>query len=195
MSVASCAGRGDICQLSVDAIVNAANEAGLGCFAPSHRCIDNVIHRRAGPALRNACREAMAKRPASLAQLSAGTVPLVTPGFALPSRFVLHVTGPAISPRGRDPTEEEERSLASCYTVCLDAARDHGLRSIAFCCISTGLFGYPPKQAANVALRAVCNWITTNADVVDFVVFDTFLEADFALYTELVARSGMRCPS
>ena len=181
-------GRGDICQLSVDAIVNAANEAGLGCFAPSHRCIDNVIHRRAGPALREACREAMARRPASLAQLSAGTVPLVTPAFALPSRFVLHVTGPAISPRGRDPTEDERRSLASCYTVCMDAARAHGLRSIAFCCISTGLFGYPPEQAAHVALEAVSAWLAANAGALDLVVFDTFLETDLALYTQHLGK-------
>ena len=182
--------RGDICRLEVDAVVNAANDAGLGCFQPAHRCIDNVLHRAAGPRLREECRERMAERGSPLA---AGTPPLLTAGYRLPARHVLHVTGPQILMRGAAPTAEQARALAACYTGCLDRCADAGIRSIAFCCISTGLFGYPQVAAAELALATVVAWCARRAAAgapphLDLVVFDTFVEADFDIYSELAPR-------
>lgn len=175
-----CVWRGDICTLSSDAVVNAANDEGLGCFVPSHKCIDNVLHRAAGPRLREACRKEMQARAPH--KLTAGTAPLVTSGFCLPSRYVLHVTGPCIGRGG--VSAADEAALASCYKGCLDACKARGLRSIAFPCISTGLFGYPPKQAANTALGTVRDWIHSNSQAMDVVIFDVFTSDDHAIYSK-----------
>lgn len=123
--------RGDITRLQIDGIVNAANNRMLGCFTVGHKCIDNVIHARAGPRLRNACRAVLSKRGFTVEPTGAATV---TPAFALPSKHVLHTVGPIAQYEGH----EQPKELASCYRACLDAARTHGMRSIAFCCISTG---------------------------------------------------------
>ncbi|CAE8625445.1 unnamed protein product [Polarella glacialis] len=178
--------RGDITRLAADAVVNAANEEGLGCFQPSHRCIDNVLHRAAGPRLREECRGCMARRGQPLA---AGTRPLLTGAHNLPAKAVLHVTGPRIAV-GAQPTPAAEGQLRAAYTGCLDTARENGLRSIAFCCISTGLFGYPQAAASEVALRAVKDWLTVpgHSDAIDYVIFDVFTDADERAYTELAPR-------
>lgn len=175
---AVCIWRGDITSLQVGAVVNAANEQGLGCFQPAHLCIDNVLHRTAGPRLREACRCELLKRPSRL--LETGTHPLVTPGFALPAKHVLHVTGPHVGAGG--PTHLEQEQLASCYSLCLDAARQRELKSIAFCCISTGLFGYPQQQACEVALRTTRTWLDRHRNTLDLIVFDVFTPADHELY-------------
>ena len=175
--------RGDITSLGVDCVVNAANEEGLGCFQPSHRCIDNVIHRAAGPRLREACRREMKKRPRE--QLPAGEAPVVTEGFNLPAKWVLHVTGPALRYGSKAPTAAEERLLSSCYTECLDAAVRISARSIAFCCISTGLFSYPGHLAANTALETVKRWLNSHRAVFDTIVFDVFTPQDDKLYHTL----------
>jgi O-acetyl-ADP-ribose deacetylase (regulator of RNase III) len=180
--------QGDIATLPVDAIVNAANDAGLGCFQPAHKCIDNVIHRRAGPALRESCRAALAQRPAELRVLAAGTTPLLTPGHALPARHVLHVTGPQLAPgRGVRPTATQVEQLTACYTGCLDVALGAGLRSVAFCCISTGLFNFPQEDAAQVAVRTARAWCLAHPSALDTIVFDVFLDADRDLYAAAVA--------
>ena len=175
--------RGDITSLAVDCIVNAANDQGLGCFVPSHRCIDNVIHRAAGPRLREACRRELVTRPRQ--QLPAGAPPLVTPGFFLPSKWVLHVTGPALHYGANQPTDREQDLLASAYRECLDAATRLGARSIAFCCLSTGLYNYPGKKAAAVALDTVKRWVEANPAGVDRVVFDVFTQKDDEIYHAL----------
>uniref|UniRef100_A0A7S1UKE1 Macro domain-containing protein n=1 Tax=Phaeomonas parva TaxID=124430 RepID=A0A7S1UKE1_9STRA len=175
--------RGDITTLRVDAIVNAANDAGLGCFQPEHRCIDNVIHRAAGPRLRESCRKAMQERRS---RLSAGTAPIVTPGHALPARHVLHVTGPQVR-SGSEPTAEQSAQLAAAYRNCLGAAKARGIRSIAFPCLSTGLFGFPQQLAAELALRTVRDWLCldANAGAMDAVVFNVFTPKDAELYTTM----------
>jgi len=179
--------RGDACKLAAGAVVNAANEAGLGCFQPSHKCIDNVIHRAAGPRLREKCRQLMSQR----GPLVAGSMPLVTAGYHLPSSHVLHVTGPMIQPRGRSPTAAEEAALAACYTRCLEACAAMQIRSIAFCCISTGLFGYPSQQACLLAVSTVCRWLLEDPkrqEGFDAIVFDVFTAEDAALYAALAPR-------
>ena len=182
--------RGDITTLAVDAVVNAANEAGLGCFQPAHRCIDNVLHRAAGPRLRAACREALARREGGPTLGPAGAPPLVTPAFHLPSRAVLHVVGPRVNANAgpdaaKGPTPQQAAALARCYTGCLDACKREGFRSVAFNCVSTGLFGYPASDAAHVALGAVREWLgrsAAHAAALDLVVFDVFTAEDHALY-------------
>jgi len=171
--------RGDVRSLAVGAVVNAANEQGLGCFVPNHKCIDNVLHRAAGPRLREACRPLMASR----GHLFAGSAPIVTPGYMLHAERVIHVTGPQI-PDGR-PTAAQRATLVACYTGCLEAAMRSGARSIAFCCISTGLFGYPQREAAEVALATVRDWLLASEAhraAIETIIFDVFTDRDWHEY-------------
>ena len=181
---------GDIRRLAVDTIVNAANEQGLGCFQPAHMCIDNVLHRAAGPRLREACRAAMSSRPLGLL---AGSPPIVTPGFALAAAHVCHVTGPCID-RGSPIPLAAQQQLASCYSGVLDAAAARGFSSVAFCCISTGLFGYDSNAAAMVAAATVKDWLlthngTTGGSRLRLVIFDVFTDADVDAYRAAMAKA------
>lgn len=178
--------RGDITTLAVDCIVNAANDQGLGCFVPAHRCIDNVIHRAAGPRLREACRAELVHRPGR--SLPAGSAPLVTSAFSLPAKWVLHVTGPALRYGAVMPTVQEERLLAAGYTGCLEAAMQQGAKSIAFCCLSTGIFSYPAKLAAKTALNTVKTWLETHPNVFDLIIFDVFTAKDDTIYHQLAPQ-------
>eukprot|EP01118_Nematostelium_gracile_P011479 TRINITY_DN4077_c0_g1_i1.p1 TRINITY_DN4077_c0_g1~~TRINITY_DN4077_c0_g1_i1.p1 ORF type:complete len:251 (-),score=61.45 TRINITY_DN4077_c0_g1_i1:152-904(-) len=133
--------RGDITTLKIDAIVNAANCYMLGCFTPGHLCIDNVIHSFAGPRLRQECRQMMKDQP-----LEPTGKAKMTKAYCLPSKFVLHTVGPIISRGG----PEQPELLGSCYKECLELCKKEGIKSIAFCCISTGVFGYPQEPAAKL---------------------------------------------
>ncbi|GAB5371890.1 hypothetical protein AAMO2058_001619000 [Amorphochlora amoebiformis] len=172
--------RGDITRLEVDAIVNAGNSQLLGCFQPNHICIDNIIHSRSGPRLRAECRKVM----------KGSTLPTgkarVTDAYLLPARNVIHTVGPIYHGK-----KEEENLLASCYTSTLDLCREKGLRSVAFCCISTGLFGYPGDRACRTAVESVIEWLLKHGSgdaKVDLVVFDTYSEKDYELYRKELAR-------
>ena len=170
--------QGDISRLAADAVVNAANSALLGCFIPHHKCIDNVIHSRAGVQLRLDCSRIMGMQgepePAGCAK--------ITLGYNLPAKYVIHTVGPMV---GVKPTEADARTLRSCYVSCLNLAKEMGLKSIAFCCISTGVFGYPNDEAAEIAVGAVRNWLLeTGYDVK--VVFDVFLDKDAAIYADIL---------
>ena len=171
--------QGDITRLKVDGIVNAANSALLGCFVPGHKCIDNAIHSAAGVELRQACAHIMIKQgydePTGKAK--------ITPAYNLPCRFVLHTVGPIISV-GFKPTEKDAELLASCYRSCLDLATENNLRSIAFCCISTGEFHYPADAAANVAVRVVTNWLKETGGKMK-IVFNVFKDEDAAIYGKI----------
>ena len=168
--------RGDITTLAVDAIVNAANSALLGCFSPNHGCIDNAIHTYAGVQLRLACNEIMQKQghpePTGSAKL--------TPGFNLPAKYVLHTVGPIVSGR---LTDQHCKELASCYESCLALAVENGIGSVAFCCISTGVFGFPQGEAAKIAVETVKAY--QKHSKID-VVFNVFKEADLRLYQALL---------
>ena len=170
--------RGDITTLAVDGIVNAANSRMLGCWAPGHACIDNAIHTFAGVQLRAECARLMDQQgheePTSTAK--------ITPAFNLPSEHVIHTVGPIANGR---PTQEHRRLLAACYTSCLDVALDRGLGSIAFCCISTGVFGYPRDAAARVAVAAVREWLDGH-DTAMRVVFNVFSGTDERIYRDLL---------
>ncbi len=164
--------QGDITRLEVDAIVNAANSALLGCFVPLHGCIDNAIHSAAGLQLRDACNK-----------ISSGNEPTgcakITPAFNLPAKFVIHTVGPIIY--NPPPSRAEENLLASCYRSCLELAAEKNLRSIAFCCISTGEFHFPNRRAAEIAVETVRNF---PAEIT--VVFNVFKDLDAQIYREIL---------
>ena len=169
--------QGDITRLKVDAIVNAANSELLGCFIPLHSCIDNAIHSAAGIQLRDACYRIMRAQGHEEATSTAK----ITPCFNLPAKYVIHTVGPII-PDGQ-PTSEQEEQLASCYRSCLDIAEDYSLHSIALCCISTGVFNFPRRRAAEIAVDTVRSYPKKN---IDTVIFNTFKDEDDHVYRQLV---------
>ena len=172
--------QGDITTLECDAIVNAANSQMLGCFVPLHNCIDNCIHSAAGLSLRYKCCEIMREQgheePTGQAK--------ITPGYNLPSKFVLHTVGPIVSGRLNDRHCE---LLKSCYLSCLKLAEENGCKSIAFCCISTGVFGFPQHKAAQIAVNTVKKYKkTTGSDIK--VIFNVFRDDDLMIYRDLLDR-------
>jgi O-acetyl-ADP-ribose deacetylase (regulator of RNase III) len=180
-----CLWQGDITRLRVDAIVNAANSALLGCFVPGHRCIDNAIHSAAGIQLRLACHELMEAQghPEPTGQAK------ITPGFNLPSRFVLHTVGPVVG-NGK-PSMGQREELASCYRACLALADRSGLQSVAFCCISTGVFGFPQGPAASIAVSTVREYLdATRGSNIRTVIFNVFKEDDYEIYHRLLAAQA-----
>ena len=170
--------RGDITTLKVDGIVNAANRALRGCFVPCHSCVDNIIHSVSGIQLRLACDKLMTEQghdePTGKAK--------ITPAYNLPCRFVLHTVGPIVADRF---TETHCRQLADCYKSCLELASGKGLRSIAFCCISTGEFRFPQKKAAEIAVQTVTEFLQTNVQI-EKVVFNVFKQEDYDIYKKLL---------
>ncbi|GCL70014.1 hypothetical protein PAGU1579_17830 [Veillonella tobetsuensis] len=170
--------QGDITRLSVDAIVNAANNQLLGCFAPNHRCIDNAIHTFAGIELRMAC-----SRMIEYMDMPEKTgVARKTYGFNLPAKHVIHTVGPIIYD---SLTDIEREQLASCYRSCLELANAYSLQSIAFCCISTGEFRFPNEDAAQIAIDTVRTYLKeTNSKIQ--VVFNVFKDIDYDIYDKLL---------
>ena len=184
-SLPSCAGdprlvlwQGDITTLRCDAIVNAANSQMLGCFSPCHGCINNIIHTMSGVQLRLACHGVMQKQrheePTGQAK--------ITPGFNLPAKYVLHTVGPIIND---EVTPKAEALLASCYRSCLELAEQHNLQSIAFCCISTGVFSFPPDLAAEIAIRTVEEFLQKETGI-RRVIFNVFKDSDLEIYQRLL---------
>ena len=170
--------QGDITRLKCDAIVNAANSQMLGCFAPCHGCIDNAIHTFSGIQLRNTCNEIMKQQgydePTGQAK--------ITPAFNLPCKYVLHTVGPIVSAQ---LTEEDCELLKRCYLSCLKLAEENGCESIAFCCISTGVFGFPQQEAAEIAINVVKEYKASNDSNIK-VIFNVFKNEDLKIYQELL---------
>lgn len=170
--------KGDITTLRCDAIVNAANSGLTGCYVPCHNCIDNCIHTFAGVQLRQACAELMTaqghEEPTGQAK--------ITRGYNLPCKYVLHTVGPIIE----GPVRREDReALASCYRSCLELAAEHGLASIAFCCISTGVFHFPNREAAEIAVNTVRGFLRQKT-AIEKVIFNVFQDQDKQIYQELL---------
>ncbi len=174
--------QGDISSLKIDAIVNAANSRMLGCFYPLHACIDNVIQTYAGIQLRLACNEFMEKQNNAPEQTGLAKI---TSAFNLPSKYVLHTVGPIISSR---VSKHDEELLASSYISCLKLADEYNLSSIAFCCISTGEFRFPQQLAAEIAIKAVKNYLKENNSKIK-VVFNVFKDEDKKIYERLLGQN------
>ncbi len=173
--------QGDITRLQVNAIVNAANSQMLGCFVPMHTCIDNCIHTFAGIQLRAECdrqmRKLRAKHGPDYEQPTA--IPLLTDGYNLPARKVVHIVGPIVQGR---LTKNLEQDLADCYKNTLDLCMKNGLKSVAFCCISTGVFHFPNRRAAEIAVRTVSDWMKDHPTAMERVIFNVFKDEDKAYY-------------
>lgn len=170
--------QGDITRLATDAIVNAANSALLGCFVPCHGCIDNAIHSAAGVELRLECSRIMEKQntkePVGKAK--------ITKAFNLPCRYVLHTVGPIIHGK---VTKKDCALLADCYRSCLALATAYQLKSIAFCCISTGEFHFPNEKAAEIAIQTVRDFQKNNQNSPE-VIFNVFKDSDYQIYKQLL---------
>ena len=170
--------QGDITTLRCDVIVNACNSQMLGCFSPMHSCIDNFIHTYAGVQLRLKMNEIMTKQgheePAGQAK--------ITRGYNLPAKFILHTVGPIIQ---WEVTEEDEKRLASCYRECLKLAAENRAESIAFCCLSTGVFRFPQQRAAEIAIKTVKDFMITDTGIKQ-VVFNVFKNEDLEIYSSIL---------
>ncbi|MBQ9358061.1 MAG: protein-ADP-ribose hydrolase [Abditibacteriota bacterium] len=177
--------QGDITRLEADAIVNAANSQMLGCFVPMHTCIDNCIHTFAGVQLRaECCRRMDALRERYGRDYEQPTaVPMLTEAYNLPAKKVIHIVGPIVRDR---LTCDLEKDLADCYRNTLDMCRENGLGSVAFCCISTGVFRFPNRRAAEIAVSTVRDWLTEFPNTMDRVIFNVFKDEDRKYYEELV---------
>ena len=172
--------RGDITTLRADAITNAANSQMLGCFRANHGCIDNIEHSMAGIEMRLACHELMQaqgwEEPPGRAK--------ITSGYNLPAKYVLHTVGPIVTGR---LTQEHKRLLASCYKSCLALAAKNRCSSVAFCCISTGVFMFPKDKAAEIATATVSEYLNTHRDSpVRKVIFNVFSAEDYRIYDSIL---------
>ena len=170
--------QGDITRLAADAIVDADNSALLGCFFPCHGCIDNAIHSAAGLQLRDECHRIMEQQgspePTGRAKL--------TGAYNLPCRYILHTVGPIVQGR---VTPRDRAALAGCYRSCLDLAAEHGLESVAFCCISTGEYQFPHREAGEIAVKTVGDFLQ-NKTSVRKVIFNVFKDNDLEIYRKLL---------
>ena len=166
--------QGDITTLKCGAIVNAANSGMTGCYVPCHGCIDNAIHTFAGVQLRQKCAETMALQghgePTGRAK--------ITPAYNLPCDYVLHTVGPIIYGR---ITRSDRELLASCYRSCLELAQRNKIKSVAFCCISTGEFHFPNEEAAKIAVDTVRRYKKDTE-----VIFNVFKNVDYEICRELL---------
>lgn len=171
--------QGDITKLKVDAIVNAANNGMTGCYVPNHSCIDNAIHTFAGIELRNECDKLMKKQgyPEPTGQAK------ITPAFNLPSKYVIHTVGPIVE--NTQPTEIEKEQLASSYHSSLEIAAENAVKSIAFPCISTGVFHFPNQLAAEIAVKTVKEFMQNNNEIKK-VIFNVFKNQDKEIYERLL---------
>jgi O-acetyl-ADP-ribose deacetylase (regulator of RNase III) len=166
-----CTYHGDITKLHIECIVNASNELGFGCNIKNH-CIDSAIHYAAGPKLLEECKK--------LNGVPTGTAK-ITHAYNLPSKYIIHTTGP------RKDLYEDYRILAECYEQCLKLATKHHITEIAFCCISTGIFGFNKRNAATIAIDTVRSWIASNKHSLKKIIFVTYTDEDKELYSTLLS--------
>ena len=177
--------QGDITRLAADAIVNAANSQMLGCFRPMHTCIDNCIHTFAGVQLRAECDRQMRQLRARYGQdyEQPTAIPMLTDAYNLPAKKVIHIVGPIVE---RGLTKALERDLENCYRNTLDLCAENDLRSVAFCCISTGVFRFPADRAAQIAVETVTEWLHGHEGTIDCVIFNVFSDKNRNYYEQLL---------
>lgn len=180
--------QGDITTLKCDAIVNAANSGMTGCYQPNHNCIDNAEQTFAGAEMRYECYQYMEKQ----ASIHGGSYEeptghaMITKGYNLPAEYVIHTVGPIVQGW---LTKKDQDLLASCYRSCLEKADGCHMESIAFCCISTGVFMFPQDKAAEIAVKTVKEYLDERQDTsVKKVIFNVFRDSDFQIYDALLNR-------
>jgi len=170
--------KGDITTLKCDAIVNAANPGMTGCYIPCHACIDNCIHTYSGVQLRYRCSEMISEQgheePTGMAK--------ITPAYNLPSKYILHTVGPIVSGK---LAEGDENALESCYLSCLEKARENAIKSVAFCCISTGAFRFPNQRAAEIAVHTVERYRKDVCSGIE-IIFNVWKDIDLEIYRKLL---------
>lgn len=173
--------QGDITRLHAGAIVNAANSQMLGCFVPCHGCIDNAIHSAAGIELREACSHYMERKRMQYGRRyeePAGQA-VLTEGYNLPAEYVIHTVGPIV---GGYLDQKLKDDLRNCYLNVLECCVEHKIRSVAFCCISTGEFHFPNDEAAKIAVETVTEFLSGHSGEFDRVIFNVFKDIDKELY-------------
>ena len=173
--------QGDITRIQAGAIVNAANSQMLGCFVPCHRCIDNAIHSAAGIQLRAECSRYMDRRKmqyGSRYEEPTGQA-VLTKGYNLPAEYVIHTVGPIV---GGVLSNRHRQDLRNCYENVLKCCVENGIRSVAFCCISTGEFHFPNAEAAKIAVKTVTDFLKDNESAFDRIIFNVFKDMDRDLY-------------
>ena len=171
-----CLWQGDITTLKVDAIVNAANSQGLGCFIPCHKCIDNAIHSASGIELRLECNKIMQE----IGELQTGKA-FITKGYNLLAKYVIHTVGPIIY---ENVTDKEILELKYCYINSLNLAKEHDIKTIAFPCISTGEFRFPKDLASKIAIETIKEYLKTNEKYFDKIIFNVFSDEDYKIYSK-----------
>lgn len=173
--------KGDITRLKAGAIVNAANSGMTGCYQPCHNCIDNCIHTYAGVQLRYECAKIMRKQgyeePTGQAK--------ITHAYNLPCDYVIHTVGPIVQGR---LSGKHKKQLESCYRSCLEIADKNNVDSIAFCCISTGVFMFPNDKAAEIAVKTVKSYKEETGSRIK-VIFNVFKDEDEEIYMKLLKKS------
>jgi len=173
--------KGDITRLKAGAIVNAANSGMTGCYQPCHNCIDNCIHTYAGVQLRYECAKIMRKQgyeePTGQAK--------ITPAYNLPCDYVIHTVGPIVQ---GILSGKHKKQLESCYRSCLEIADKNNVDSIAFCCISTGVFMFPNDKAAEIAVKTVKSYKEETGSRIK-VIFNVFKDEDEEIYMKLLKKS------
>lgn len=174
--------QGDVTRINIDCIVNAANSSGLGCFQPGHNCIDNQIQTYSGVQMRLECNDYM-KSASYEFGLPTGEV-FITKGYNLPAKYVIHTVGPVIN---FNVSDEDKKLLKDCYTNSLKLAVQKNLKTIAFPCISTGIFRFPRRLAVECAVTAVSEFLE-NDNEIEKVVFNVFGDENFQIYDEYFNR-------
>jgi O-acetyl-ADP-ribose deacetylase (regulator of RNase III) len=174
--------QGDITKLKIDAIVNAANSQGLGCFQPLHNCIDNQIQTYSGVQMRLECDKYMKTIDYKLRTGKA----FITKGYNLPAKYVIHTVGPIINYK---VSENDKRLLKDCYKNSLKLAQENGIKTIAFPCISTGVFRFPKDLAVMCAFSAVDEFINESPNSIEKIVFNVYGEEDLEIYEQYVRQN------
>ena len=173
--------QGDITRLHAGAIVNAANSQMLGCFVPCHGCIDNAIHSAAGIELREVCSHYMDRKRMQYGRRYEEPTgqAVLTKGYNLPAEYVIHTVGPIV---GGYLEEALKNDLKNCYLNVLKCCVEHKIRSVAFCCISTGEFHFPNDEAAKIAVETVTGFLKEYSGEFDRIIFNVFKDVDKLLY-------------
>ena len=181
-----CLWKGDITRLHIDAIVNAGNSDGLGCFAPQHVCIDNQIHSEAGTGLRMECYDYMKKLNRSLYDGEA----MITNAYNLPCKKIIQTVGPCIE-NNEKPNKDQINDLGNCYVNCLKLLIQNGLLSISFPAISTGLYGFPKELAAKIAISKIDEFISglkpEYKDKIK-VVINVYDDSNLSVYEDIIKK-------